>query len=157
MVVRPPGVRLLIIRDDELLLTREYRLDLDAFDVRLPGGKVVDTMLEAEVLEHQDLEQAVVRAADRELREEVGMVCPRWSHFDVMRAGSSIEWDLWYLQGHDPEVLAAGAEPEAGEWIEPMWVPFETARSLCLSGEIREARSAIAIIRLLERLKDPEQ
>jgi len=41
---RAPGVRLIIVRDGQMLITREFRNELDDYDYRLPGGKVFDTL-----------------------------------------------------------------------------------------------------------------
>lgn len=43
---RSPGVRALIVRDGKILLSREYRTEVDEYDFRLPGGKVFDTLSE---------------------------------------------------------------------------------------------------------------
>jgi hypothetical protein len=44
--VRAPGVRLIIANKPsrKLLLTREFRSELNDWDYRLPGGKVFDTL-----------------------------------------------------------------------------------------------------------------
>ena len=42
---RSPGVRLLIIKGNQTLLTKEYREEIKSFDYRLPGGKVFDTLV----------------------------------------------------------------------------------------------------------------
>ncbi len=38
--VRSPGVRLIIVKDNQMLITKEFRGELDDYDYRLPGGKV---------------------------------------------------------------------------------------------------------------------
>lgn len=44
---RSPGTRLIILNDKhEILITKEYRSELEKFDYRLPGGKVFDTLVE---------------------------------------------------------------------------------------------------------------
>ena len=46
MVRRPPGVRALILNKNDnqkILLSKEFRYELDKWDYRLPGGKVFDT------------------------------------------------------------------------------------------------------------------
>lgn len=45
---RAPGVRLIITdkEQEKLLLTREFRQELQDWDYRLPGGKVFDTLEE---------------------------------------------------------------------------------------------------------------
>ena len=37
---RSPGTRLIIIKNDKILTSREFRTELDVYDYRLPGGKV---------------------------------------------------------------------------------------------------------------------
>ena len=48
-VRRQSGVRLLIVRGDEILLVREFRFELNGFDYRLPGGKVFDCLKDYKV------------------------------------------------------------------------------------------------------------
>lgn len=45
---RAPGVRVIVhdAKEQKVLLTREFRRELDAWDYRLPGGKVFDTLNE---------------------------------------------------------------------------------------------------------------
>ena len=43
---RAPGVRLLIIKNNKILLTKEFRTEVNSYDYRLPGGKVFDTLAE---------------------------------------------------------------------------------------------------------------
>jgi hypothetical protein len=42
--VRPPGLRLVLKKDGRIVLTKEYRSEYNAFDYRLPGGKVFDSL-----------------------------------------------------------------------------------------------------------------
>lgn len=150
---RPPGVRMLVVDDQErLLLTREYRDDIGAFDIRVPGGKVVDTIEAANGLDETSLPSLVTGAADRELREEAGLTCSSWTTLHCAPAGSSIQWDLWFVRGHDPQALPGGAEPEPGEIIQPFWVPLDEAQRLAIEGSVSEDRSAMAILRLIARL-----
>ena len=44
IVRRPPGVRLLIVKEGNVLLTKEYRHEADGYDFRLPGGKVFESL-----------------------------------------------------------------------------------------------------------------
>jgi hypothetical protein len=48
---RTPGVRLIIpdYATEKILLTKEFRRELNDFDYRLPGGKVFDTLDEFEL------------------------------------------------------------------------------------------------------------
>ena len=43
--VRPPGTRIVIVSSDKkILITKEHRLETGNVDLRLPGGKVRDTL-----------------------------------------------------------------------------------------------------------------
>ena len=45
MVRRPPGIRALIVNENEqILLSKEFRYELNDWDFRLPGGKVFDSL-----------------------------------------------------------------------------------------------------------------
>jgi 8-oxo-dGTP pyrophosphatase MutT (NUDIX family) len=70
---RSPGVRLILRDGDKILLTKEYRKELDAVDYRLPGGKVFDTLEEYNAYK-QDIEKYALRAARRECEEETGLI-----------------------------------------------------------------------------------
>ena len=66
---RSPGVRMIICDGDKILLTKEFRRELDMIDYRLPGGKVCDTLVEYN--EHRkDIEQQALIAVNRECEEE---------------------------------------------------------------------------------------
>ncbi|MEI6117757.1 MAG: hypothetical protein WCP92_00380 [bacterium] len=43
---RSPGVRLIICDGDKILITNEFRKEVNTDDYRLPGGKVFDTLKE---------------------------------------------------------------------------------------------------------------
>ena len=43
---RSPGVRLIICDGDKILITKEFRREVNVEDYRLPGGKVFDTLKE---------------------------------------------------------------------------------------------------------------
>src|SRR5262245_50284096 len=43
---RAPGVRVLLTDGKNILLTKEWRVEIHAWDYRLPGGKVVDSLKE---------------------------------------------------------------------------------------------------------------
>lgn len=46
MVRRPPGIRALIVNKEkkQILLSKEFRYELNNWDYRLPGGKVFDSL-----------------------------------------------------------------------------------------------------------------
>src|SRR3989344_2025656 len=73
---RSPGTRLMIITsDNSILLTREFRHELNEYDYRLPGGKVFDTLEEYNsfLSENKDILAKATEAAKKEAKEEVGI------------------------------------------------------------------------------------
>src|SRR6185436_15963991 len=68
-VWRIDGTRTIVINSqDEILITREYRHELNGYDWRLPGGKL------------DYLAEPVIQAASRELREETGITAKDWKY-----------------------------------------------------------------------------
>ena len=93
---RPPGVRVIITRDEKILLSREYRREQEKYDYRLPGGKVIDTLSLWRGFTG-DIQEEAKNAAIRESREEVGIDIKNPSLFHTSHCGSNIEWDLYYF------------------------------------------------------------
>ncbi|MEK7648473.1 MAG: NUDIX domain-containing protein [Patescibacteria group bacterium] len=138
---RSPGVRLIIIKDNQLLITKEFRTELNAYDYRLPGGKVFDTLEEYERHRSQDMLPCALEAAKRECKEETGFIVKNINHFTTAHAGATVEWDLFYFIVNEFENSAKGQELEVGEVISIEWKTFEEVKELCKEGEIREDRT----------------
>lgn len=70
---RSPGVRALIIKSNKILLSREYRTEINDYDYRLPGGKVFDTLQEYRKHINEDLTEYAMLAVKNEVSQEVGL------------------------------------------------------------------------------------
>lgn len=146
---RSPGVRLLIVNGDKILLTKEHRTELGGYDFRLPGGKVFDALEDynkafsdgADLLEH------AIEAAKKEAVEEVGLKVNKIEHLHTSHSGATVVWNLYYFLVADFEEVER--ELEEGEVIHPEWKTFEEVRQLCLDGEVREDRSVAVLLRYL--------
>ena len=92
---RSPGVRLIITDGDKILLTKEFRRELNTFDYRLPGGKVFDTLDEYNT-NKDDIENYALIAVKRECEEETGLIPQDISLFHVSKVWATIERDLYY-------------------------------------------------------------
>jgi 8-oxo-dGTP pyrophosphatase MutT (NUDIX family) len=144
---RAPGVRLIIVRDKKILISREYRSELNGFDYRLPGGKVFDTLDEFEQARGRDILPSAKEAAIRECREEAGLVAETVSHFVTSKVGATVEWDLVYFIIDQFSESELGQELEAGEVIDVQWMDFEEAKELCRVGKISEDRTVGVLFR----------
>lgn len=146
---RAPGVRVLIVHGNQILLTREFRTELDGYDYRLPGGKVFDTLEEyLNALDNNvEIDNLAREAAARECKEETGIVANHLDLFRLTKAGATIEWDLYYYIVNSFEEREQNLED--GEVIHPKWQTFEEAKKLCLTGKMKEDRSAGVLLQFL--------
>jgi ADP-ribose pyrophosphatase len=96
---RSPGVRLIIIKDDTVYLSKEFRHEVQGYDFRLPGGKVFDTLVEFnEALSNNtDILESARNAAVKEVREEMGIITNNIELFHKSICGAIVEWDLYYF------------------------------------------------------------
>ncbi|MCD5380770.1 NUDIX domain-containing protein [Candidatus Gracilibacteria bacterium] len=151
--VRSPGVRLFIInKENKILLTREYRNELDEYDFRLPGGKVFDTKLERDEADDSKIEDYAGKAAKIECEEETGLIANELTLFGTSHAGGTVEWDLYYFLVESFSISEDGQKLGTGEDITTSWYTMKELIELCNNGNVREDRSLGMIFKfLLER------
>jgi ADP-ribose pyrophosphatase YjhB (NUDIX family) len=150
---RAPGVRILIADkpNKRLLLSREFRKELNAWDFRLPGGKVFDTLDEFETHRQSsdDILEAAKRKAVAESKEEVGIIAAGMDLITVSTLGATVEWDLYVFEALDwqettEQELEPGEEVEAGNWFS-----YEEAQRMILEGKMQEHRIALVLLQWL--------
>jgi 8-oxo-dGTP pyrophosphatase MutT (NUDIX family) len=153
---RPPGVRLLVVASDTILVTREWRDEVKGFDIRVPGGKVFDTF--AEYLRFIDdpkqLEQAARASAKRELLEETGLSIDDSDiqHLKTTECGATVVWRLHYfVVKTQHEALNPQIETDEGELIAPSWITPSALFRHCVHGDVREDRTAAVLIQWLAK------
>ncbi len=151
---RSPGVRLLIVKNGRILITREKRSEHNGYDYRLPGGKVFDTLKEySEKVHHKEnIMDWAAEAAKRECLQETGLLPKSMRHYQTAKAGATVEWDLYYFIITDFEERSQ--QLEEGEDIATEWRSFGEAKQLCISGKIGEDRTVGILLRFLEASKN---
>lgn len=158
LVRRPPGIRAIIInKDNEILLSKEFRYELNAFDYRLPGGKVFDTIEEyQDSLTNNTLEDNVFKTVNKEVLEEVGLIIHNPTLIKVSHDGASVEWDLYYFEIKDYEVSADGNHLEENEFVSGYdFYSFDEIIKMCQENKIHEDRSiAVLLTYILKKDKD---
>lgn len=146
---RSPGARLIIVRNNMVLLSKEFRHEVGGYDYRLPGGKVYDTLNEYNVAlaNGTDILEAAKTAAIKEAHEEVGIETTDVTHFHTSVCGATVVWDLFYF------VVGEHTETEQhledGEDIYIEWTEREKVKEMCLNGSISEERSALVLLKYL--------
>lgn len=143
IVRRSPGLRLLIIRENKILLTKEFRNELNEYDYRLPGGKVFDTLDEYRTaLESgKNILDCAILAAKRECLEETGLIVKQIEHLKTSKAGATVTWDLFYFIVTDFDEGKKGQQLETGEVIYPEWKSFNKVKEMCSKDKFNEDRT----------------
>jgi ADP-ribose pyrophosphatase len=147
---RSPGVRMIIPKGNQILLTKEFRHEVEDYDYRLPGGKVYDsldeynTALESGV----NIQELAKEAVIREAKEEAGIEVRDITFFHKSICGATVVWDLFYFVIDN--FLESEQKLEDGEDISVEFIEKEEARKMCLDGRIGEERSALVLLRFLE-------
>ena len=143
-VRRPPGIRAIIINNkNEILLSKEYRYELETFDYRLPGGKVFDNLEDyKESISNNTLLDSVYNTVAKEVKEEVGIKIKNPTLYHVSHAGSSIVWDLYYFIINDYEIIKNGQELEENEIVDGfVWKSYKEIIKMCVEKQIHEERT----------------
>lgn len=142
---RPPGVRLIIVSpDNKILITQEHRHENDGVDLRLPGGKVCNSLRAWRELKAsgEDLIEAGKAAAIAEAREETGLDIKSPEFIVKANAGSTVEWDLYYYLVCNYMEHPEGQNLEQGEDITVTWMSADEIRPAIAAGRMQEWRSA---------------
>ena len=149
---RPPGARLIIVSpDNHILVTKEYRQESGKVDLRLPGGKVRDTVESYHdlLMSDDDMLDAAVQAAKKEALEETGLIVDKLELATIANAGSTVEWDLYYFVTSNYEAHGGGQQLEHGEDIEVTWATIEEIKTAVQERRMEEWRSVGVLLGLI--------
>lgn len=151
---RSPGVRVILNKNEKMLIIREYRFEYGDWDYRLPGGKVFDTLEDyIDVsLKGTDIMRFATVAARKELLEETGYLAKDINYLCKTKAGGTVTWDLYYFEVNNFEKSATNLE--FGEIIYTCWKDVRQIKQMCIDGRIKEDRTVGV---LLKYLIDKEQ
>src|SRR5215469_12145857 len=134
-VVHHPGGAAVVAIDaqERVCLLRQYRYVADGWLWELPAGKL------------EPGEPPLV-TAQRELIAEAGVSAREWRSLGSYLSSPAIFTEVLHL------FLATGVEPaavahEQAEVIEVHWVPFAEACGWAESGQIRDGKTAVGLIR----------
>lgn len=144
---RSPGVRALIVKNDKILLSREYRTETNNYDYRLPGGKVFDRLDDFCRHRGEDLLPYAESAVIKECYEEVGLVVKNPKLIKISKAGATVEWDLYYFEIEEFENNIQHLEE--GEDITFEWYTYKELINLCRENKIQEDRTVGVILNYL--------
>jgi 8-oxo-dGTP pyrophosphatase MutT (NUDIX family) len=134
-VVHHPGGAAVVAIDaqDRVCLLRQYRYVAEGWIWELPAGKL-------------EPNEPPLVTAQRELVEEAGVSGEHWESLGSFLSSPGIFTEvlhLFFATGITPAAIAR----EAAEVIEVHWMPFAEALEWAVSGQIRDAKTAIGLVR----------
>ena len=134
-VVHPGAVMIVPFTDDgQLIVERQHRYPLDRVLLEFPAGKL-------------DPDETTLHCARRELREETGYTAREWAYAGRLHnapAYSNEFIDIWFARG-----LVAGAQQlDDGEFLEVLTMPEATLFAMAASGELTDAKTMVALLKL---------
>lgn len=149
-VRRPPGIRALIVnkKDNKILLSKEYRYELEDWDYRLPGGKVFENLEDyKQALKENTVLKQVEKTVPKEVQEEVGLIVKKPHLLKVSKAGAGVEWDLYYYEITDYTVDSTGPKLEEDEVIDGyIWKSYDEIIEMCINKMIKEERTIAVLL-----------
>jgi ADP-ribose pyrophosphatase len=139
--IRHPGAAAVVPLDhaDRVCVVRQYRHGVQDFLWEIPAGKL-------------DAGEAPSVCAERELKEETGIVAQRWTSLGVYISAPGILDEIIHL--YLARDLKVGiATPDADEDLELQWIPFTEALELALRGDWNDGKTVVALLRAQYQLQ----
>lgn len=157
---RAPGVRVIIADTAKrsILLTKEFRSELDSWDYRLPGGKVFDSLEEYETHRKsgEDIVAVAITKAIAESHEEAGIDVTDVELYKKCTLGATVEWDLYVFASTGWQEHADGQKLEIGENVQTdNWFSYEKVEEMIYNGEMQEERIALVLLQWIKQQGSP--
>jgi len=142
-IMHPGAVVILPILDPEhVVLLRNHRWVVGETLWEVPAGT-------------REPDEELESCARRELAEETGYSAARWTYLGYVYASPGVmneQLHLFVAEGLTPGPMAL----EADEELEPVTVPLAEAVRMCLSGEVKDAKTITTLL-LWERKQRGER
>jgi 8-oxo-dGTP pyrophosphatase MutT (NUDIX family) len=133
LVVTPQACAVIVVDEDDLLFARQPRFGAQAEVLELVKGGA-------------DAGESALGAAQREAREELGVVAEKWEHIgEMLEIPSIISQGVQIFVASEIYHVDVALEPQ--ETVELVRVPKKNAFAAVASGEISDAVTAGALLR----------
>ncbi len=129
----PGGVGILALDGGDVLLVRQYRYAFSRVLTEIPAGK------------REPGEEPFV-TAQRELREEIGATAGKWTELGALIASPGCYGEVLYLYMAQ-ELTFGDTHPDEDEFLDVVRMPFDRAVELCMTGELTDAKTVIAVLK----------
>ena len=84
--------------------------------------------------------------AQRELREEIGATAGKWTELGALIASPGCYGEVLYLYMAQ-ELTFGDTHPDEDEFLDVVRMPFDRAVELCMTGELTDAKTVIALLK----------
>ena len=133
VIVTPVASAAVVVDAGEVVLTRQARFAVDRIVLEVVKGGAAAG-------------EAPLACAQREVREEIGVLAARWDALGLaFEIPSIVQEPVWLFLARD--LTPAPTELEEVETIEAVRMPFARALAAVASGEIDDAVTALALLR----------
>lgn len=131
MIEHPGGACVLYVKDGRMLFVRQYRYAYGEIVTEIPAGKL-------------NAGEDPMFAAARELEEETGIKATELKLLFVMypTPGYTDEKIYIYRAVNGEETFA---HPDEGEFVRAEFIPLERVREMLKLGELKDAKTIIAV------------
>jgi 8-oxo-dGTP pyrophosphatase MutT (NUDIX family) len=135
-VVHHPGGAAVVAIDSrrQVCLLRQYRYVAGGWIWELPAGKL-------------EPNEPPLETARRELIEEAGVSANQWESLGSVLSSPGVFAEVLHLF-YATQLEPSAAAHEHSEVIEVHWIPFAEAYEWAMNGQIRDAKSIIALARV---------
>jgi len=143
VVITPRASATVVLDGDDVILARQARYAIDRNVLEIVKGGA-------------DGDESPQAAAERELREELGIAAARWDALGfVYEIPSIMQEGVSLFLARD--VRAVEKDPEDVETIEAVRMPFRDAYLAAARGELNDAVTGLALLRAAQRLEDEQR
>ena len=140
LVVTPRASAAVVLDGDDVILARQARFAADRIVLEVVKGGAAPG-------------EPPEDAARRELREELGIVAERWDFLGIIYELPSIVQEPIHLY-LAREIRSVESDQEEVETIDPVRIPFRDAYLQAARGEITDAVTIAALMRVAQKLED---
>lgn len=124
---------ILALDGGDVLLVRQYRYAFSRVLTEIPAGK------------REPGEEPFV-TAQRELREEIGATAGKWTELGALIASPGCYGEVLYLYMAQ-ELTFGDTHPDEDEFLDVVRMPFDRAVELCMTGELTDAKTVVAVLK----------